>query len=92
MASKTLRIHPLDNVAVALVDLPGGDRVGTDGDTVLLQDVPAKHKFAVKDLAVDDDVVMYGVLVGKATTAIKKRWTDFHVKHPACFGRLPRGP
>lgn len=73
MASNSLRIHPLDNVEVALVDLLGGSSVGTGKEhTVLLQDVPAKHKFAVKSFNVDDDIVMYGVLVGKATLPIRK--------------------
>lgn len=73
MVSNSLRIHPLDNVAVALTDLSTGDRVGMGNEcTVLLQDVPAKHKVAVKDFDVDEDIVMYGVLVGKATMTIKK--------------------
>lgn len=73
MVNHALRIHPLDNVEVALANLSGGDRVRTaNGDAILLQDVPAKHKFAVEDFDLDDEVVMYGVLVGKATVPIKK--------------------
>jgi altronate hydrolase len=37
----------------------------------LLTDVPAKHKFATRDLSPGDPVVMYGVLVGKTVTAIR---------------------
>jgi len=73
MVNNVLRIHPLDNIEVALANLSAGDRVRTaNGETILLQDVPAKHKFAVKDFGADDDVVMYGVLVGKATVPIEK--------------------
>jgi len=34
--------------------------------------VPAKHKFATEDLAIGAEIVMYGVLVGKAQQPIRK--------------------
>jgi signal transduction histidine kinase/DNA-binding response OmpR family regulator len=39
-------------------------------EITLLQDVPAKHKFAEQDFRMDEDIRMYGVLVGKTTQAI----------------------
>lgn len=66
-----LQIHPKDNVLVALVNLNEGQRVEFKGQILLLKEaVPAKHKFAVADLKIGDEVFMYGVLVGKATQLI----------------------
>jgi altronate hydrolase len=47
--------------------------------------VPAKHKFATEDLAAGADVIMYGVLVGKAAKPISRgeRLTTSNVQHQA---------
>lgn len=66
-----LQIHPDDNVLVALQDLPKGQIIDWNGRTITLQDdVHAKHKFFIEDLPVGAEVLMYGVLVGKATAFI----------------------
>ena len=45
-----LKIHPSDNVAVALTDLRKGETVKlNDTDYILVSDVPAKHKFMLTD-------------------------------------------
>lgn len=68
-----LQIHPEDNVLVALQDLPAGEKVIWKGDEILLQDrINAKHKFFIHELQPGDEIRMYGVLVGKATTYIPK--------------------
>lgn len=68
-----LQIHPDDNVLVALQDLPKGQVIEWNNSQIILQDdIRAKHKFFITDLKVDDEVLMYGVLVGKATTPILK--------------------
>ncbi|MEM1324823.1 MAG: altronate dehydratase family protein [Bacteroidota bacterium] len=73
MQNKVLKVHPDDNLIVALEDFKTGDQVQLDGQTYLIQDsVPLKHKFAARDFQVGDDVFMYGVLVGKATIFIPK--------------------
>lgn len=65
------RIHPDDNVLVALQDLPVGTPVTSDGTTVTTTErIPAKHKLAPQALAAGDAVHMYGVLVGRANRAI----------------------
>ncbi|HEX8425529.1 altronate dehydratase family protein [Hymenobacter sp.] len=65
------KIHPDDNVLVALQDLPVGTPVTYDGVTVTTTErIPAKHKLAMEFLAPGDPVHMYGVLVGKAAQAI----------------------
>lgn len=71
--NKILKIHPADNAIVALVNLKKGETVYLDGESFyLLEDIPAKHKFAMHDLNTGDAVRMYGVLVGKAQHFILK--------------------
>lgn len=66
-----LQIHPQDNVLVALQDLPQGKCISFNGHTFELpQDIPAKHKFSVQRLGLNEAVMMYGVLVGKTTQPI----------------------
>ena len=61
-----LKIHPGDNVLVALKDLSKGTIIFTDGiEFMLPENVPAKHKFFINSMQKGDDVIMYGVLVGK---------------------------
>jgi altronate hydrolase len=68
-----LKISPVDNVAVGLMRLEKGDQVVLDGQSYNIQSrVPAKHKFALRDFNTGDGIVMYGVLVGQATAAIRK--------------------
>jgi len=70
---KYLRIHPHDNVLVALQDLEQGTVIDFEGQTFNLTDhVAAKHKFSLVDLEPGDKIFMYGVLVGKATQYIPK--------------------
>ncbi len=72
MSNKTLKIHPADNVLVALTDLSSGEKISDNGTSIeLTENIPAKHKFVVRSMDVDDEIVMYGVLVGKATKPIK---------------------
>lgn len=81
-----LQIHPDDNVLVALSDLPAGYAV-TLGDRLwaLPEPVKAKHKFAAVALAAGQEVVMYGVLVGKTTDnlALGQPLTVGNVEHAA---------
>ncbi|WP_336516342.1 altronate dehydratase family protein [Pollutibacter soli] len=73
MKQKVLKVHPEDNVIVALTDLSKNDIIDFEGtDYILADDIPAKHKFLTKDLSEGDSVYMYGVLVGKTKSPIKK--------------------
>lgn len=68
-----LRIHPHDNVLVALQDLPQGTVINFAEETFILTDsVAAKHKFSLTDLQPGDKIFMYGVLVARATQHIPK--------------------
>lgn len=86
MKQKVTKIHSRDNVLVALSDLSVNEKVRYNGDEyTLINRVPAKHKFVVKDMQPGDELWMYGVLVGKAQHFIPKggRITTANVKHAA---------
>ncbi len=81
-----LKVHPNDNVIVALQDLRRGDIVSYGGsDYKLIDDIPAKHKFFAVDMNEGDEVIMYGVLVGKAQYFVStgSLMTTENVKHAA---------
>ena len=68
-----LKVHPADNVLVALTNLEKGTVVTFEGQQYTIREnTKAKHKFAIVDLAAGDPITMYGVLVGKAQVAIPK--------------------
>jgi altronate hydrolase len=73
MSVSILKIHPSDNVIVALKNLPANTEVELEGACyTMLEDIQAKHKFYTEDLELGSPVKMYGVLVGKVTKAVKK--------------------
>lgn len=81
---RVLRVDAADNVAIALADLRQGEHVAFEGEIhELATDVPAKHKFALRPLAPGDRVIMYGVVVGKATQPIRpgERITVLNLRH-----------
>jgi altronate hydrolase len=68
-----IQIHPGDNVLVALQDLPKGKLIIFNDLPIILQDnIKAKHKFFINDMNVGDEILMYGVLVGKATVPVSR--------------------
>ena len=70
--NRVLRLHPEDNALVALQDLHKGENIEVSGQQFSIQShVPAKDKFAANDLAPGSAIVMYGVVVGKATKPIR---------------------
>ncbi|MDB4916261.1 MAG: altronate hydrolase [Gemmatimonadetes bacterium] len=65
-----LRIHPDDNVAVALHALSAGTDIDVGTSRMrLLHDVPAGHKIALRALDVGEPVVKYGFPIGAMTEA-----------------------
>ncbi len=86
MKRNILKVHPKDNVVVALQDLAKGQQVELNGVTyTVVEDIPAKHKFFENDMKTGDEVIMYGVLVGKAQHDIAKgsRMSTENIKHAA---------
>jgi len=83
---KVLKVHPKDNVIVALTNLSKGETISFEGvDYLLQEDIPAKHKFFMQDMKAGDEVIMYGVLVGKTQKDIVKgsRMSTENIKHAA---------
>lgn len=81
-----VKMHPKDNVLVALTDLAKGENISFNEESFLLQDaIKAKHKFYTNNLIAGDEVVMYGVLVGKAQYTVAKGslMTTENIKHAA---------
>ncbi|MBK8090202.1 MAG: altronate dehydratase [Chitinophagaceae bacterium] len=86
MKHKVLKVHPADNVIVALTDLSKGEVISFNGNEYTLHDnVASKHKFFERLMQPGDEVIMYGVLVGKAQTSIPAGgvMTTENVKHAA---------
>jgi altronate hydrolase len=86
MSARVLKVHPADNVIVALRDLSAGETITFEEDIYQLPyAVGAKHKFVTEDRQPGDPITMYGVLVGKATQPIRRGEpiTTFNLKHDA---------
>ena len=64
--NKYLKIASTDNVCVAIAEALNIDRV-----SVTIQNpIPTGHKFAIKEIKEDDDVIKYGYPIGHATVDI----------------------
>ncbi|MEL7491020.1 MAG: UxaA family hydrolase [Pseudomonadota bacterium] len=79
-APQLLIHHRDDNVGVVVVEgLKAGDEMlcvvtedNSDFRMAAAEDVPIGHKIALKDLAVDDAVIKYGVDIGRVVAAAAK--------------------
>ena len=68
---QAVRIHPTDNVAVAVGPLHEGAEIAVDGArVVLVEDIPAGHKLALRPLEAGEAVVKYGFVIGEATAPV----------------------
>ena len=68
----SIRIHPLDNVAVALCDIPAGEIAGSDELKVkTCEKIGQGHKVALVDIPEGSAVIKYGNRIGIATEDIK---------------------
>jgi altronate hydrolase len=86
MKKNVLKVHPADNVLVALTDLQAGQDVVYEGNNYQpIEFIPAKHKFSTTPILQNQDVIMYGVLVGTAKHDIPTGGllTTANVKHAA---------
>ena len=79
-----MQIDPRDNVIVAITNLEKGlsAKIGKQ-KVILKENIKQKHKFALNDFEVDDEIFMYGLLIGKAIQPIKSgsAITIFNLKH-----------
>jgi altronate hydrolase len=83
---QVIRMHPTDNVLVALTDLEKDTAVEFENQVYTLRDtIKAKHKFYTSDLSEGAEVIMYGVLIGKVQANVLKGnlMTTENLKHAA---------
>ena len=68
---KAIKIHPKDNVAVALQPLKQGEVISLgDAEVTLIEDIEQGHKFALVDLPENADIIKYGTPIGHTTSAV----------------------
>lgn len=71
--NKYLKIAPTDNVCVAIEDLNEGDTLIVDGKELIIKNsIPTGHKFAIRDIAKDENIIKYGYPIGHSTCIIKQ--------------------
>ena len=76
-----LRINKLDNVAVALETLKGGELIDIAdvGHIQIKEDIPAGHKMALFNIAAGEEIIKYGNSIGRAAGNIMAgEWVHTH--------------
>lgn len=69
---KFLLINPSDNVAVAIDQLAEGDVVKVNGKEITIKNrIETGHKFAVRPIRADENVIKYGYPIGHALSDIQ---------------------
>jgi altronate hydrolase len=83
-----VRVHPADDVAVAVAPLAAGDEACAGGASVRAAgDVPAGHKVALHAIAEGETVRKYGFAIGVATRSIAAgEWVHEHNLRTALSG------
>ncbi|MBB6215326.1 altronate dehydratase [Anaerosolibacter carboniphilus] len=77
------QIDPRDNVATALSEISEGSVVLrgdlTQDVTDAVEHIPMGHKMALRDIDRDEDIIKYGIVIGRATQSIAKgKWVHLH--------------
>jgi altronate hydrolase len=70
MKAKTIRLHPDDDVVIALEPLDPGSRIEAEGLDVR-EPVPAGHKLATRDIPAQGPIRRYNQVIGLATQPIR---------------------
>jgi hypothetical protein len=69
---KIIQLHENDNVAVVVDKLQPGDIVQINNETFVISiSLDIGHKLAVKKIKKQEDIVKYGVVIGKASEDIE---------------------
>jgi altronate hydrolase len=87
---RVVRVHPDDNVAIAVADIPPESHFELDGMRVTTTvAVPAGHKVALTRIAEGDSVIKYGFAIGRASAAIAAgEWVHSHNLVTRLSGRV----
>jgi hypothetical protein len=82
MMPRAFQIQTEDNVATLMDDATAGavEIIGASKSTVMASEKIARgHKIALKDIAVNEAVIKFGVRIGHATRAIPRgAWVHLH--------------
>jgi len=77
-------LNDADNVATSLVALEAQSRIevelnGERRTITMLDAIPFGHKLAIQSIALGDEVLKYGEVIGRASEAIEPgRWVHVH--------------
>ncbi|MFH1569644.1 MAG: UxaA family hydrolase, partial [Gemmatimonadota bacterium] len=76
MKRKAILLNERDDVATALTPLTRGEAVNAAAgsrsvDVTLADEIPFGHKFALRDIAEGEEVLKYGLPIGRALGAIR---------------------
>lgn len=78
MTRLTIKINEIDNVAVAIHDLPAGTEIAPG--LLTLDPIPQAHKIALVDIPAGADIIRYGVTLGYAKNDIPAgSWINEHM-------------
>ncbi|WP_276931201.1 UxaA family hydrolase [Dubosiella newyorkensis] len=80
MEKKWIQINPIDNVAVALSPLQKGETIELGEKSVILkEDIAQGHKFALKPIKAQENIMKYGLSIGHAKQDIQEgEWVHIH--------------
>jgi len=82
MKPRAFQIQPLDNVATLIDDAPAGaiELIGAScGEISTTEKIERGHKVALRDIAMNEAVVKFGVRIGHATKPIARgTWVHLH--------------
>ena len=83
-----IQIHPKDNVAVALTELPAGTLIPlADRMLQVCETIPEGHKLALQDLEAGELIVKYGYPIGRLIRTVKAgSWVNEQVLKTALDG------
>ncbi len=77
---KVIRLHPRDNVAVALEDVAQGEVLSLDGaELTAAESVRRGHKLALSPIPAGEKIIKYGCAIGTAKADIPRgAWVHVH--------------
>jgi len=82
MKPRAFQIQPQDNVATLIDDAPAGaiELIGANrGEIVATEKIKRGHKVALRDIAVSEALIKFGVRIGHATKPIAHgAWVHLH--------------
>ena len=84
MSRKAILLHVKDNVATALTNLKKGEQINASldevsADVTLHEDIDFAHKYALRNIAKGEEVIKYGMPIGKALSDIRAGdWVHIH--------------